>query len=365
MRNANSPAGRNVIRALKGLWFLAGAALLLGSEVWPPTTPPAPLIGFSYSPLMLYGAQRDPAQDLQILLDATNPDLVRLPVYWELVQPAPDTLNFSSVDELLAVVEGHNQAAEHPTQVVLTVGARNFLYPELHAPQWAGPRQQPYLNDAQAGSAYRAYFDGTILRYRSSPLLYAWQVENEPLDYVVNDLTGADQITPEQLAWEIARVHELDGSHEAATTTFDAWNASLDMIQEYAPQALAAVGVPLSGHPAQALAAADALGLDLYLDAPSTPVHFMSLEVRAAWKQQAIDYWAGQAKAQGKDLWLAEMQAQPFGETSRFMPDDLVTTAVDYRQEPLQVVLLWGVDTWLEDPAWMAAATHAMTILRS
>ena len=70
--NANSPAGRNVIRALKGLWFLAGAALLLGSEVWPSATPPAPLVGFSYSPLMLYGAQRDPAQDLQSLLDAAS-----------------------------------------------------------------------------------------------------------------------------------------------------------------------------------------------------------------------------------------------------------------------------------------------------
>ena len=151
--NANSPAGRNVIRALKGLWFLAGAALLLGSEVWPPTTPPAPLIGFSYSPLMLYGAQRDPAQDLQSLLDATNPDLIRLPVYWEAIQPTPDTLDFSSVDELLTVVEDHNQFAARPTRVVLTVGARNFLYPELHAPQWAGPRQQPYLNDVQSGSS--------------------------------------------------------------------------------------------------------------------------------------------------------------------------------------------------------------------
>ncbi|HEV2029857.1 MAG TPA: hypothetical protein VGS16_15215 [Candidatus Dormibacteraeota bacterium] len=345
--------------------MLAGAALLLGSEMWPPATLPAPLVGFSYSPLMLYGTQRDPAQDLQILLNATKPDLVRLPVYWELVEPAADSLDFSSVDELLAVVEDHNQVAARPTRVVLTVGARNFLYPELHAPQWAGPREQPYLNDAQSGSAYRAYFDGTIIRYRSSPLLYAWQVENEPFDYVVNDLTGADQITPEQVAWEIARAHELDQAHEVATTTFDAWNASLDMLQVYAPPALAALGISTSGHPSQALAAADALGLDLYVDAPSTPVRFTSMELRASWKQQAIDFWAGQARAQGKDLWLAEMEAQPWRKTSSFTTADLLTTALDYRQEPLQVVLLWGVDTWLEDPAWMAAATHAMAILRS
>jgi hypothetical protein len=350
---------------LKGLWFLAGAALLLGSEVWPSPTPPAPLVGFSYSPLMLYGAQRDPAQDLQTLLDATNPDLIRLPVYWESIQPTPDTLDFSSVDELLTVVEDHNQFAPRPTRVVLTVGARNFLYPELHAPQWAGPRQQPYLNDVQSGSAYRAYFEGTIIRYRSSPLLYAWQVENEPFDYVVNELTGADQITPEQVSWEIARAHELDPAHIVATTTFDAWNATLDVLQQYAPITLAAAGIPTSGHPGQALAAADALGLDLYLDAPSTPVLFASTELRAAWKQQAIAFWAGQARAQGKDLWLAEMEAQPWGTTSSFTTADLIMSAGDYRQEPLQVVLLWGAETWLQDPAWMAAATHAMAILRS
>lgn len=350
---------------MKGIWFLAGAALLLGSEVWPPATSPAPLVGFSYSPLTLYGTQRDPGQDLQTLLDATNPDLVRLPVYWESVEPAPDLLDFSSVDELLAIVADHNQAAARGARVVLTVGARNFLYPELHAPLWAGPRQQPYLNDAQMGSAYRAYFDGTILRYESSPLLYAWQVENEPFDYVVNELTGADQITPEQLSWETARVHELDPAHEVVATTFDAWNASLDVVQLYEPSALAALGISTSGHPAEALAAADALGLDMYVDAPSSPVKFASVELRAAWKQQAIHFWAGQARALGKDLWLAEMQAQPWGATSTFTPAEFVATAVNYRQEPLQVVLMWGVDTWLQDPAWMAAATRAMAVLRN
>ena len=150
-----------------------------------------------------------------------------------------------------------------------------------------------------------------------------------------------------------------------ATTTFDAWNASLDLLQQYAPLTLAALGVSTSGHPGQALAAADALGLDIYLDTPSTPVRFTSLELRASWKQQAVHFWAGEAKAQGKNLWLAEMQAQPWGTTSSFTTADLISTAANYRQEPLQVALLWGVDTWLQDPAWMAAASQAMAILRS
>jgi hypothetical protein len=59
------------------------------------------------------------------------------------------------------------------------------------------------------------------------------------------------------------------------------------------------------------------------------------------------------------------MQAQPWANSGAFAPSDLVDSAVDYRQERLQVVLMWGVDTWLEDPAWLAAASQAMGILRS
>ena len=344
---------------------LAALALLLGSETWPPVKSAAPLVGFSYSPVESLGANRVPTRDLAILLDTTDPDLVRLPIYWESVEPTPESLDFSSVDELLAVVEQHDQVASRQTRVVLTVGARNFLYPELHEPAWAAPREQPHLNDVQSAAAYRAYFDGSLLRYRSSPLVYAWQVENEPFDYVVNASTGADQITVEQLAWEISEVHQLDPGKTVVTTTFDGWNSTIDMLQLYAPPVLAALGAYPSGHPGETLAAGDALGLDLYVDAPSTPLRFTSPDLRSVWKQQALGFWAGQAKAQGKQLWLAEMQAQPWTTGSGFTPSNLLVSAADYRQEPLQVVLLWGVATWLRDPVWMAAGQHAMSILRS
>jgi len=350
---------------LRGLICLAAFALLMGSEAWPPTTPPAPLVGFSYSPLTSVWANRDPVQDLAALLAATDADLVRLPIYWESVAPTPDSLDFSSIDDLLAVVEEHDQVASRPTRVVLTVGARNFLYPELHEPAWAGPRQQPYLSDVQSAAAYRAYFDGSITRYRSSPLLYAWQVENEPFDYVGNESTGDDQITLGQLSWEVEEVHQLDPGRTVVTTSFDGWNSTIDFVQAYAPPLLALVGAYPSGHPGEALAVGDALGLDLYVDGASTPLRFTSPDLRSVWKQQALDFWAGQAAAQGKQLWIAEMQAQPWRNSSTYTPANLVASAADYRQEPLKVVLLWGVETWLQDPAWMAAAQHAMLILRT
>ena len=349
---------------MKVLVPLFAMALVLGSESWP-SSPAPPLAGFSFSPLESVQAGRDPAADLQTLLDATQPDLVRLPIYWELVEPSPDELDFDSVDPLLTVVERHNATSSVRTRVVLTVGARNFLFPELHEPQWAGDRSQPALASAQAGDAYRAYFDTSVTRYRSSPLLYAWQVENEPYDTVLNAFTGPDQIADGQVAWELAEVHRIDPHHQVVVTSYDAFNVALDMIQAHAPVLLPLVGGG-SGHPNEALRAGDIFGLDVYVDGPSVPYReTTSVALRSQWKAQALSFWADRAHAEGKEMWLAEMQAEPWNATGAFSPHDLVNSALDYRQTPLDAVLMWGVDTWLTDPAWMAAAIKAFGVLRS
>jgi hypothetical protein len=365
-------AGRHLIdktpkrRGVLGLLALVLAALTLGSEA--PAAPPSspPLVGFSYSPELSQWLYRDPSSDLWQLLDATNPDLVRLPVYWEETEPSPGTLDFDVIDQLLSVVALHNLTSSRQTRVILNISARNFLYPELHAPLWAGPRQQPELGDVQAGAAYRLYFDATLARYRSSPLVYAWQVENEPFDYVVNQTTGDDQISLEQMQWEIAEVHMLDPDHAEVTTSFDAWSPLVDWLQLNAPALLAQLHGYPSGHPGPILAVGDVLGLDAYVDSPSTPLRFTSIALRTSWKAEDIGFWAGIARAQNKQVWLTEMQAAPWSASpGAFSTADLVAGAATYRRESPSVVLLWGADTWLQDPSWMKAAVSAMGILRA
>lgn len=345
--------------------MIAAVAFALGSETWPQSYPPPPKVGFSFSPQMSLVEGRDPVRDLGILLSATDPDVVRLPVYWEDVQPSPDALDFSSVDSLLAAVAAHNASSSRQTRVVLTVGVRNFLYPELHEPEWAAPRFQPFITKIQAGSAYRTYFDASIARYRNSSLLYAWQVENEAYDVVGNSQTGPDDVSPEQMAWEVGEVHRLDPGRKVMTTTYDGWNALIDMLQVYSTPVLALLGGYPSGHPQESLDSGDVLGLDLYLEGPSIPLSFTPVALRAEWKRQALAFWSSRARASGKELWLAEMQAQPWRDSTTFTPQDLIDSAVAYRQEPLQVVLMWGVETWLRDPEWMSAGVRAMEIMRT
>ncbi len=350
---------------MRRLILLVIAALLLGSESVPHHTPP-PRVGFSYSPLISLQAGRDPRTDLRRLLDATDPDLVRLPIYWELVQPSPKApLDFSSVDSLLDEVALYNRQSGGHARVVLTVGARNFLFPELHQPLWAGERRQPFIAEAQAASAYRRYFLTSIARYRSSPLLDTWQVENEPLDKVVNAYTGPDAIAAAQLAWEIDQVHRLDPSHKVVVTTYNALNSTFDLIQRYAKPLLPLIGGG-SGHTNEVLAAGDVFGLDVYLDGPAIPWRdFTSIQLRTAWKEQTLALWSDVAHAEGKQLWIAEAQAQPWAGEGLYAPADLVNSAVAYREQYVDVVLLWGVETWLEDDRWLAAGREATRILRT
>jgi len=148
-------------------------------------------------------------------------------------------------------------------------------------------------------------------------------------------------------------------------TSFNLLHATFDILQVYTPQLVFLLG-GASGLPDQALTAGDAFGLDMYLDGPYIPWRsFTTIALRSQWKQQSIAFWAGRAHAQGKEMWLTEMQAQPWGATHTFTPADLRASADDYRQAPLDVVLLWGVETWLADPGWMAAGRQAIDILRA
>jgi hypothetical protein len=149
-------------------------------------------------------------------------------------------------------------------------------------------------------------------------------------------------------------------------TTYNWWNPTVDMLQLYATPVLKELGGYPSGHPKEALQAGDALGLDLYVEGPPVPLGFTSVGLRVAWTQQAVDFWANLAHGMGKDLWLTEMQAEPWADSSgTFTPADLLASAADYRQEPVDVVLMWGAETWLQDPVWLSAATHAVDLFRA
>ena len=369
--------GLALLRApVKPLMVIVGvlSSVLVPAVVFPtlavdPAPPPLnpPLVGFSFSPASLTNGS-DPDMALAELLRTLQPDLVRLPVYWSTVAPTATTLDYTEVDGLIKTVQAHNaQKGSRRTDVVLVVGARNLVYPEVHLPAWLDTKNVHKLETLLKTTGYRRYLDTTFRRYASLPMLRAWQVENEPLDNAsVNQVTSG-ALPASMVRSEVDLLRSIDLVHEVVVTTFNSSHVTLDLraasplgwLYAHLP------GAKPAGHPSQALTVGDTLGLDLYVVTQATPLQTTSPSTRIAWKEESLDYWQSQASKHGRALWVTELQASPWFGTSGFTVSDLLSSALAYRGHGVSVYLLWGVEDWLNSPDWMQAGITSIKLLRS
>jgi hypothetical protein len=362
-----------VLKRLATVIASALASVIVPAAAFPTVTvdpAPAPLnpplVGFSFSPAAVPSGV-DPEQALATLLSTLQPDLVRLPIYWSTVAPTPTSLDYTQVDRLLAIIQAHNSTkGSRHTQVVLVVGARNLVFPEVHLPDWLDTRDVHKLDKLLKTPSYRSYLETTYRRYASLSMLRAWQVENEPLDNAsLNQLTNG-ALPASMIRSEVDLLRSIDLVHEVIVTTFNSSNVSLDA-RAASPLAWLYARLPgaqSAGHPAQALTMGDTLGLDLYVVTESTPLDVVTPSTRIGWKEESLDYWQGQARDHGRALWVTEMQASPWIGTTGFTVDDLLSSALAYRGHGVSAYLLWGVEDWLDSPAWMEAGITAIGLLR-
>lgn len=329
------------------------------------TSPARAKVGFTF--IARYAARMgiEPNYALNTLLYQLQPDVVRLPVYWSDAEPEPDRWDFSVVDSELQVINEYNVHHFRHVNVILVAGVRNLGYPEVFAPSWleSGPAvSADMLTDT---ADYVEYLRNTILHFLKLRNLQAWQIENEPLDDVPDtQLNVLPEIDKNHLASSIDLAHQLDPHHQVVITTYDSAALPLDLRFMTDPRDMSKPAP--AGHPQAALATGDILGLDAYVivsdrDAASEPA-----PVRIEWKAQEMLFWDQQAKQQGKNFWIMEMQGEPFSDThGGFEVSDMLNEAQLYRASDPQLVLLWGMGTWLKSADWMKGALQAMDILRS
>ena len=329
-----------------------------------------PLVGFSFSPWAVsWASGQTPRSALALLLERLHPDLVRLPVYWSEVAAQPDRFDFTSLDGLVETIRAYNRAlpsTARPARLLLVVGGRNLVYPELRVPGWVSAGDQKNLRDLYSRKPYRGYLSASFKHFAGLPELYGWQIENEPLDDVTTDRSSSVALPALTVDSELLLLRSIDRRHPAVITTFNSSHVTLD---EKAAGSLGWLyrmlpGPRPAGHPLEALQLGDALGLDLYVVTPSTPLQQDPAWERIAWKAQTLDYWSERAKAAGKALWITEMQAAPWAATVGFTTQDLEDSARSYRGRAT-VVLLWGVERWLYDGPWMEAGERAIATMRS
>ncbi|MDD5416309.1 MAG: beta-galactosidase [Candidatus Daviesbacteria bacterium] len=126
--------------------------------------------GVTFSPRYAGYLNLDWQKTYAAMLDDLKVKHLRIPSYWNMLEPNPDQFDFSVTDYML------DEAAKRGVRVILVLGMRQPRWPECHIPEWAKSltlqdRQQKILEFVQK----------TVERYKDHPAVWAWQIENEPL----------------------------------------------------------------------------------------------------------------------------------------------------------------------------------------
>ena len=143
------------------------------------------------------------------ILDDLKVRHLRLTAHWPLTEPKKGVYNFSELDFQIREAEKRNAT------VILAIGHRLPGWPECHTPEWVSK-----LTLEQYRQELVKYVETVVDRYKNSPSLLYWQVENELfLSFFARSSCGLYSVNSEEiLKEEIDLVHRLDPAHPVLVT---------------------------------------------------------------------------------------------------------------------------------------------------
>ena len=249
------------------------------------------------------------------VLDDLDIRQLRIPAYWEEIEPSPGQFDFSDVDWQVT------EASKRGAKVVLAIGMKLPRWPECHLPAW--------LQGADVSGVHGmalAMIEAVVRHYHDDSSVVSWQVENEP--FLPFGLCPKPD--PAFLKAEVDLVRELDSSRPI--TMQDAGEFS--------------TWVPTAKY-------ADTLGVSLYrivwdkrlgyVQWPGIPAAY---KLRAAW---ALRYC--------KEVINTEMQAEPWTtegitavpiqrQLKQMNPGQLESNLRFARRIGFTDIYFWGVEWW-------------------
>lgn len=151
----------------------------------------------------------DPQATMAALTDDMGVRRFRLVSYWNKLEPAPGQYDFSDLDWQF------RQAERSGAVISLSLGLRQPRWPECHMPEWAQglPREQWYPR-------LKEFMTATVNRYKSSPALISYQVENE---FFMTIFGRCSDFSRDRLVDEVNLVRRLDPSKPIVVTRSNNW----------------------------------------------------------------------------------------------------------------------------------------------
>jgi len=154
--------------------------------------------GMSFNTMYARELGLDWQETYDAIVDELGVRHLRLAAHWPMVEPLQNIYNFTELDYQI------RKAEEVGAEVILAVGRRLPRWPECHVPDWARDLEQTDRNSAQLRMVREV-----VERYKNSPAVVTWQVENEPfLEVFAFEHCGEHDVA--LLEREIALVRELD-----------------------------------------------------------------------------------------------------------------------------------------------------------
>jgi len=150
-------------------------------------------------------------------LDDLQVRYLRIPVFWDEIEPERNLYNFTDIDWQVA------EAEKRDAHLILVLGRRQPRWPECHDPAWV--EGLPY---AEVRAKILNNIKLVVTRYKNSHAVEIWQVENEPfLDF----FGQCSKMSKKELQEEIDLVKSLDKRKVLITDSgeLSTWYPSIKM----------------------------------------------------------------------------------------------------------------------------------------
>lgn len=164
------------------------------------------IYGMSFNTLYADELDLDWKEVYDAIIDDLGVRHLRLAAHWPMVEPEPGVYNFTELDYQMS------RAEEVGADVIFAVGRRLPRWPECHVPEWGAG-----LSWEKQKIEIREYLEVVVERYKDSPSIIYWQVENEPyLEVFAKE--HCNELDEEFLIEEIKIVRELDPTRPILVT---------------------------------------------------------------------------------------------------------------------------------------------------
>ncbi|MDB5186165.1 MAG: hypothetical protein JWL85_688 [Candidatus Saccharibacteria bacterium] len=269
----------------------------------------------------------DPKETMSAMVNDLGVRQFRLVSYWREGEPTPGNYNFEELDWQFKLAE------ESGSKISLAIGLRQPRWPECHMPAWA--EQQPM---SVWSVELKKYMQKTIERYKDSPALESYQLENE---FFMKVFGICPDHTRERLVDEYNFVKSLDTEHPVIVSRSNNW-----------------IGLPLYAP------RADTFAVSVYK-------RVWDKNITKRYFEYPLPAWfyanlAGAGKiVTGRDMILHELQAEPWlpepGPNGKYEINDLATIEeqnksmnadrlrdrIEYgRGTGMKEIYLWGAEWW-------------------